>query len=90
MGMILFSKATSFQSDYKTIKTLIPFSLSDSDFFDSIQEPMYNLTSKDKERKSEVFNRIKTAMIQKGYDKDSFSVNFWSMSISVDSPLESA
>jgi hypothetical protein len=85
MGMILFSEAKSFQFDYKTKKTIIPFVLSDNDIFANIQEPDYSLTIAERTRRKAIWNRINNAMIQKGYN--SCNINFYTMTISVDSPL---
>jgi hypothetical protein len=85
MGMILFSEAKSFQLNYKTKKTIIPFVLSDNDIFANIQEPDYSLTIAERTRRKAIWNRINNAMIQKGYN--SCNINFYTMTISVDSPL---
>lgn len=79
MGMILFNQATTFDN-----KIFIPFQLDKNDIFDNIQEPFYRLTSKEKDRRLAISNRIKNALLSKGYDN--CDIDFWTMRIMVEIP----
>lgn len=77
MGTILFKQATTFDN-----KIFIPFKLDNKDIFDNIQEPFYSLTSKEKDRILAISNRIKNALLSKGYNN--CDIDYWTMRIMVE------
>ncbi len=81
MGMILMKQSRQFR-DFDGEKILIPFTLSDDEFFDNIQENFINLTHSERHRKAVVWQRIKDAMLSKGYED--VLIDFRTMTICVE------
>ena len=82
MSKILF-KDKRVLTDYRGSTDLIPFTLGNDDYFYGIDEPNYNLSSWEKTKKSEVWERIVAKMKSFGYDN--ICVDFRTMVISAKS-----